>query len=588
MKKLIALLLALCMVFALCACGEKAAEEPAAEKTTAEPAEEPAAEETAAEEPTESGDFVVTACIASEPETIDPTMISSVDGNTYINHLFEGLLKYASTGEKAGDDDKMMLADLTYGQAESYDVSDDGLTYTFHLRDGIVWSDGQPVTAGDFVYSWQRLCDPEMASDYGYLLEGIVVGATDVYENGADPDTLGVKALDDKTLEIQLEAECPFFLQLCAFGNLMPLRKDIIDEYGAEWTNPENIVTNGPFVMDEWVHDSYISMVPSETYYNAEIVGPTQIKWYLSDDETAILSSYQSGEYDFIETFPTDQIESLQASGDCYILPAVTTYYLYINCDNITDWRVRAALTLCIDRDNIVENVTQAGQIPAASLVTGGITDSTGAMWQNGTGYKEVMWASLAEMYPDADLTSYAGRCELAQDLLAEAVADGFDTSITIPYRFNNLGSHGDIAEAVQQDVSSVLGLNMVMDSTEWQVYTSTLSTDRAWDVARLGWQADYLDASSFLDLFVTGTSYNYSNWSNEEYDALCAKYKTMPGGTERDQVMYDAEALLFGEGGFGVSPLYYYTNMYCLSSDVHNAATSTLGFFLFTEATQG
>lgn len=581
MKKLIALLLALCMVFALCACGDTA-EEPAVEET------KDVAEETAEETATEEGQFVVSACIASEPETIDPSLISSVDGNTYVNHLFEGLLKYASNGEVALDDEKMMSATLTYGQAESYEVSDDGLTWTFHLRDDIYWSDGEPVTADNFVYSWQRLCNPETASDYGYLLSGIVVGAMDVNENGAALDTLAVTALDDKTIEIQLEAACPFFDQLCAFGNLMPLRQDIIEEYGAEWTNPENIVTNGPFVLSDWVHDYCITMVPSETYYNSGIVGPDQIDWYLSDDETAILSSYQDGEYDFIETFPTDQIESLVASGDCYILPAVTTYYLYINCDNITDWRVRAAIALCIDRDNIVENVTQAGQTPATSLVTGGITDSTGALWQNGTGYGEVMWAGLAEMYPDADLTTYAGRCELAQDLLAEAVADGFDTSVTIPYRFNNLGSHGDIAEAVQQDVVSVLGLNMTMDSTEWSVYTSTLSTDRGWYVSRLGWQADYLDASTFIDLFVTDGSYNYSNWSNEDYDALCAQYKTMEGGVERDAVMYEAEALLFAEGGFGVCPLYYYTNMYCLSEDVHNAATSTLGFFLFTEATQG
>ena len=559
MKKAITLLLALCMVLAI---------------STAALADD---------------EFVVTACIASEPETIDPTMISSVDGNTYVNHLFENLLRYAASDVTAGDDPKMMSAELELGQAESYEVSDDGLVYTFHLRDDIFWSDGEPVKAQDWVYSWQRVCDPDMAADYGYLLADVsVAGAEEVYYEGADPDTLGIKALDDKTLEITLTAATPFFDQICAFGNLMPLRQDIIEEYGDEWTAPENIVTNGPFVMNEWVHDSYISMVPNDQYYGVDTVGPDEIRWYLSDDETAILASYQSGEYDFIETFPTDQIESLVASGDCYILPAVTTYYLYINCDNITDWRVRAAIALSIDRDNIVENVTQGGQIPATSLVTGGITDSTGAMWQNGTGYNEIMWAGLAEMYPDYDLESYAGRCELAQDLLAEAVEDGFDTSVTIPYRFNNLGMHGTIAEAVQQDITSVLGLNMTMDSTEWQVYTSTLDTDRDWSVARLGWQADYLDGSSFLGLFTTGNAYNYSHWSNEEYDALCAQYASMPGGEERDAVMYDAEALLFTEGGFGVCPLYYYTNFYCLSQNVQNAAMSSLGFFLFTSATQG
>ena len=587
MKKTIALLLALCMVFALCACGSSAsapAEEPAPADDAAAPAEE-----TVEEAPAEEEGFVVTACIASEPETIDPTMISSVDGNTYVNHLYENLLRYATTDTPAGDDPKMMSAELELGQAESMDVSDDGLVYTFKLRDDIYWSDGEPVVAQDWVYSWQRLCDPDMAADYGYLLEDVgVAGAYEVYEEGADPDTLGVKALDDKTLEITLLAATPYFDQICAFGNLVPLRQDIIEEYGDEWTEVGNIVTNGPFVMNDWVHDSYISMVPNDQYYAPETIGPDEIRWYLSDDETAILSSYQSGEYDFIETFPSDQIAALQASGDCYILPAVTTYYLYLNCDHLTDWRVRAAITLCIDREHIVEKVTQGGQIPAASLVTGGITDSTGAMWQNGTGYKEVLWAGLAEMYPDYDLTSYAGRCELAQDLLAAAVADGFDTSVTIPYRFNNLGSHGDIAEAVQQDVNSVLGLNMTMDSTEWQVYTSTLDENRDWYVARLGWQADYLDGSSFLGLFTTDNAYNYSHWSNPDYDALCAQYAAMPGGTERDQVMYDAEALLFTEGGFGVCPLYYYTNFYCLSGDIQNAATSTLGFYLFTNATQG
>lgn len=533
--------------------------------------------------------FVVNACIASEPETIDPTMISSVDGNTYVNHLFENLMRYDPTDTPVGDDPKMVRAELALGQAESYEISDDGLVYTFHLRDGLLWSDGVPVKAQDWVYSWQRLCSPGEAAEYGYLLGDVgVAGAAEVFNNGADPDTLGVKALDDRTVEITLASPCPFFLQLCAFGNLMPLRRDVIEKYGDEWTSPGNIVCNGPYVVSDWVHDSCLTMKLNDKYAGPSDKGPDEIRWYLSDDETATLSSYQGGEYDFIEKFPADQIESLTASGDCYILPAVTTYYLYLNTDHLTDWRVRAAIALCIDRDHIVENVTQAGEIPATSLVTGGITDSTGALWQNGTGYREVLWAGLAEMYPDYDLSDYAERCELAQDLLREAAEDGFDTNVTMPYRFNNIGKHGAIAEAVQQDIISVLGLNVSMDSTEWQVYTSTLSADRDWFLARLGWQADYLDASSYLDLFKTGGAYNFSRWSNPDYDALCETYKTMPGGEERDRVMYDAEALLFTEGGFGVSPLYYYTNVYCLNSRVQHAASSTLGFYLFTEATRG
>lgn len=175
---------------------------------------------------------------------------------------------------------------------------------------------------------------------------------------------------------------------------------------------------------------------------------------------------------------------------------------------------------------------------------------------------------------PDADLTTYAGRC--APTGSGRRRLDGFDASITIPYRFNNLGSHGAIAEAVQQDVSSVLGLNMTMDSTEWQVYTSTLSTDRGWDVARLGWQADYLDASTFIDLFTTSSAYNYSRWSNADCDALCASYKTMAGGTERVRPCTTPKRCCSPRAA-SCSPIYYYTNMYCLSQKVNNACAITL-----------
>ena len=533
--------------------------------------------------------FTVTAVLASEPETIDPSMISSVDGNTYVQHLYEPLLHYVSTGEKAADDDKMNSMSLELGQAKSMDITkgDAGQTiYTFTLRDDILWSDGQPVTAYDFEYSWKRIMNPDLAADYGYLLPDLgLLGAAEYYYEGGSVDDVKAYAVDDKTFVVEMATELVFFDQVCAFGNLVPLRQDIIEANPDTWTDPSVGVYNGPYVLKEWVHDSYLLMVPNEKYYNPSVVGPQQLKFYLTDDENAILQSYQSGEFDFIESFPTDMIPSLKESGDFHALSAVTTYYLYLNCDHLTDWRVRAAITLCIDRDNIVENVTQGGQTPASSLVTGGITDSTGATWANGTGKDEAMWNYLASANPDYDLTTYAGRCELAKKLLADAVADGFDTSVTIPYRFNNLGSHGQIAEAVQQDVINVLGLNMTMDSTEWSVYTSTLSTDRAWNVARLGWQADYLDGSTFIDLFKTGNAYNYSNWSNPEFDKLCAQYASMEGGAERDAVMYAAEKLMFAEGGFPCSPLYYYTNPYCLASDVTGVCNSALGFFVFTFA---
>ena len=403
MRKLIALLLALAMVFSLAACTSS-------EPTPAEPAE--GGEEQGAAEP-----FVVDACIASEPETIDVSLISSVDGSTYVQHMFENLMKYAQTDEHPADDTNMYMTEVVPGQAASYTVSDDGLVYTFTLRDDIFWSDGQPVTANDWVYSWRRLVNPDTAADYGYFLDGIVVNAAAIQAGEKAPEELGIKALDDKTLEITLESACPYFLEVCAFASLMPMREDVV-EGNDNWTDPANIVVNGPYIISEWVHDSYIKMVPNEQYYDAANLGPDEIVWHLSDSETAILSSYQNGEYDFIESFPTDMIESLQSSGDCFINPYVGTYYLYLNCSKITDWRVRAAMVLSVDRENIVENVTQGGQVPATGFVASGILDSTGADFAFGVSELGAIYNTLQSMYPDADLSTYAGKCELAKQLL--------------------------------------------------------------------------------------------------------------------------------------------------------------------------
>lgn len=531
----------------------------------------------------EDAEFNIRACIASEPETLDPNMESSVDGATYSLHLFEGLMKYTSTGEAAAEgSDAVQLARYDYGQAESYEVSEDGLTYTFHLRDDAMWSDGEPVTAQDFVYSWQRITDPATAADYGYILTGVVKNATEIQAGEAEPDTLGVEAVDDKTFVVTLETECPYFLSLCTFAALMPLRQDVIEEYGNEWTNPGNMVSNGAFVLTDWVHDSYIEMSRNDQYY--EPAGPDKITWYLSNSQTAMLAAYQAGEYDFFDNVPTDQIESLQASGDCFVADQICTYFIYLSCDQIPDWRVRAAITLSIDRDNIVENITQGGQTPATGLTAAGISDSQSNSWVDEIGTP--LYDGLAELYPDYDLTTYSGRCELAVALLEEAVADGYDTSATINYEYNTDENHKAIAEAVQADVANVLGLNISLNNSEWQTYTNNLSLGQ-FGIARMGWSADYDDAITYVELFSNGNTYNYGNWVNDDYTALIDQAKTLPGGEERDAVMQEAEKMLFGEGGFPAAPLYFYTQPYCITEGITGVNWTPLGYFLFHNATQ-
>ncbi len=532
-------------------------------------------------------DFVLDLCIASEPETIDPNLGSSVDSAIYANHQFENLMKYVLTDEQSNPDDPTVRnVDVVPGQAASYTVSDDQTVYTFTLRDDAVWSDGEPVKAQDFVYSWQRLVNPDTAADYGYFLDNIVLNAAEIQAGEKDPSELGVKAIDDKTFEVTLESPCAYFLSMCAFPTLMPMRQDVIE--GSEnWTEPDKIVVNGPYKVTEWVHDSYIKMEKNDKYYDYDKLGPDALVWHLSDSETAILASYQAKEYEFIDTIPASSIESLKASGDCFTNPYVGTYYLYLNCSKITDWRVRAALVLTIDRDNIVNNVTKGGQVPATGLVASGILDSKMQDFAYGSSELGAIYGWLAEQYPDADLTTYAGRCELAMELYDAAVADGsWDPNTEIVYNFNTSDTHKAIAEACGYDWESMLGVKITLANQEWQTYTNGLG-EHNFGVARLGWIADYNDAMTYLELMVTGASYNYGLYSNEEFDKTLVAAKGMLPGEERDKAMYDAEKMLFGEGGFPVAPIYYYTQLYCKDSSIDNVGFTSLGYFFFQYATQ-
>lgn len=557
MKKFLTLILCAAMVFAFTACGGGGS--------------------------SDGGDFVATACIASEPETIDPSLISSVDGSTYVNHMFENLMKYVPTDEKADESGNVMMTKVDLGQAESYEVSDDGLVYTFKIRSDAKWSDGEPVKAADWVYSWQRLVDPNTASDYGYFLDGVVVNAAEIQAGEKDPSELGIKAVDDSTLEITLCQDTPYFIEMCAFASLMPLREDVVSA-GDDWTTPEKMVCNGPYKLSEWTHDSVIKMVPNDQYYDAANLGPSEIDWYLSADETAILSAYQSGEWAFVESFPTDMIGSLQDSGDCFIDPYVGTYFLYLNCDQITDWRVRAAMVLSVDRDNIVTNVAQGGQTPATGFVASGILDSTGADFAFGSSDLGAMYAWLSEKYPDADLTTYEGKCDLAKKLYQEAVDEGaWDTNTTIVYNFNTDDTHKAIAEACGQDWSNVLGMKITLANQEWNTYTNGLG-EHKFGVARLGWIADYNDPITYLELMVTGNSYNYGLFSNPAFDEAIKTAKATAAGPDRDKALYTAEETLFGEGGFPVCPIYYYTNMYC-NKTMKNIGYTPMGYYFFQYA---
>ena len=277
-------------------------------------------QETAAPVAAASDTFDLSVCFASEPQTIDPALNSAVDGAVMLQHFFEGLMKWADGGNPATDKGNMNYAKLVNGQASSYEkvVNADGtVTYTFKLRPDAKWSDGKAVTADDFVFTWQRLANPETAADYCYMID-MVKGYAEVNSGAADPSTLAVSAPDASTFQVTITYDCPYFLEVCAFPATFPVRKDIVEANPDTWTtadNSANYISNGPYKLAEWVHDSYIKMVPNEHHYDVANLGPDSITFRLLADQNAMLAGYRSGDLQFIDDMPVDEVAGLLASG---------------------------------------------------------------------------------------------------------------------------------------------------------------------------------------------------------------------------------------------------------------------------------
>ena len=576
-KKLVSLALSSAMVLSLAACGgsstETTAASEAAETTAATEAAESTEETTAADTASSDG-FNLAVCLASEPQTIDPALNSAVDGAIMINHMFEGLVKWVDDGE--GN------AVTAPGQAESWEkvVNDDGtVTYTFTLRDGIKWSDGQPVTAGDFEYSWKRLANPETAADYCYMID-MVQGYAAVADGSADPDTLGVKAIDDKTLEITLSYDCPYFEEIMAFPSTFPVRQDMV-EGNDEWTyDVSTYVGNGPYKMAEWSHNAYILAEKNENYYDYENLGPDTIRFTLLDDANAMLAAYNSGELDFIENFPTDEMANYLASGEITVADYLGTYYVCFNTEDevFSDPLVREAFSLAIDRNYIVENVSQAGEVPATAYVPSGVNDAAGPSGDD--------FRTVGGEYYSVAAEDYEANCEKARELLAEAGYPNGEGFPTVEYTYNTDDKHKAIAEALQNMWQEVLGVTVTLSNQDWNVFLESRKQGD-YQIARNGWIADYNDPCSFLDMWYTDGGNNDAQYSNPEYDALIDQAKATSNQEERMAAFHAAEDILIEQDSV-LAPIYFYTQPYMLADDVQGMYYTPLGYFFFGYTSQG
>jgi oligopeptide transport system substrate-binding protein len=509
MKRVLVLLLALVLVFTFFSCGKKE------EAKEAEAAEEAAAE---AEEPAE---FIIVN--GTEPETLDPHLVSGVPEHRIYMSIFEGLFTYDPE-----------TAEPVPGLAKSWEVSDDGTVYTFKLRE-TTWSDGTPITAETVKKSWLRMLDPETAAPYAWFPNMFLKGAAEYNSGEAGADAVKIAAVDDYTFKMELVGPLPYVLGALPHYSFGVVPIHAIEEHGKEWTSPENFVGNGPFILEEWVPQDRVSCVPNEKYWDADTVSLDRVVYLPIDDNNTGYNMYINDEVDWMTTIPLDQMDQAKLRDDYQNAPYLGTYYYVVQNERepFDDPRVRKALAMSFDRKVLVEKITKGGQLPATSMVP----DMAG--------------------YPGID--GYGKDIERAKELLAEAGFPGGEGFPKFEILYNTSEAHQKVAEYIQEQWAENLGIECDLINQEWSTYLSNRRQNQ-FDVARAGWIGDYQDPNTFLDMFISGAAMNGGLYSNEEYDELINKAARMKPGKDRFETLAKAERI-FIEEDMGVIPIYTYTS---------------------------
>jgi oligopeptide transport system substrate-binding protein len=478
------------------------------------------------------GEFVISN--GTEPESLDPHLIQGEPEHRLNYAFFEGLVE---------NDPKS--ANAIPGLAESWEVSDDATVITFHLRK-TNWSDGTPLTTKDVLYSWERELDPNTGAPYSWFPQMFLKGAAE-YSNGEiSADELGIKALDDYTLQVTLVGPLPYAISAFAHYSFGIVPEHCIEEYGDAWTQPGKMVSNGPFVLSEHVAQSYITGVKNENYWDSEHVYLDSVKFLSSDDANTNYNMYIGGDVDWLPSVSTEQIDSAQMRNDFQTGAQLATAYYIIQCTDsaLQNKLVRQALSYAVDRDSMVENVVKGNQIPAWGMVP------------PMTGYDAL----------EFPFDSYDEAKEIAQDKMAEA---GYPNGMGFPkitLLYNSNEGNKKVAELLQANFSDVLGINCELENQEWGTFLQNRNQG-SFQLARSGWVGDYQDPNTFLDMFVSGAAMNGGNFTSEEYDALIKKASTMPAGPERFDVLAQAENILVNEKQ-AVIPFYYYSSTGLIDTD--------------------
>lgn len=506
----------------------------------------------------------------SNPETLDPALNSAVDGGNTIITVFETLLIINENNEAVP------------GQAESWTTSEDGLTWTFTMRDGLKWSDGTDLNAKDFEYSFKRMANPGTAAPYAETCLSMIDGfeeAAGFPDADGNPtvepnlDALNVKASDDgKTLTIVLAYPCSYFDKIVAFAAMSPVQKATVEANGDAWcTSPDTYVCNGPFMITEWTPSERIVLTKNPNYvggWDSSKIVSESITLLLLEDSSASFAAYNSGEAQLIKDVPTDEIPSLtkaEDGGDFYVDTILGTYYVSLNLkrDAFKDAKVRRALSLAIDRDYVANTIMQGTYSTADSIVGPGIVDENGYFHDNGNA-----------PYISAD---YEANLAEAKKLLADAGYPNGEGYPTIEYSTNDAGYHVPLAEYLQQAWSD-LGITLTISKMEWSSFTAARRAGE-YDVARNGWVMDYNDPSNMLDLFCSGNGNNDGKYSNPEFDAAIEASR-VADVSEHFAQLHKAEDILMED--MGCIPVAYYNDFWLQSSSLKGVWHSPYGYWYF------
>lgn len=470
--------------------------------------------------------------------TLDPQLNEDVSGSDILRDLFEGLLNQDAKGN------------LIPGVAESWEANDDNTVYTFKLRDDAKWSNGDPVTAGDFVYAWQRAADPATASPYSWFVELMSIeNAAEIIAGDKDPSELGVEAVDDHTFKVTLTSPLPYFAAMTTHATTFPVHKATIDEHGDQWTRPENMVSNGAYKLTEWVLNERTTRERNEMYWNNDKTILDKVVTLVINDENVALTRYRAGELDRTE-IPSGQYPALskELPNEATVFPRLCSYYYTFNMSDkgpeaFKDQRVRQALSYAVDRKVITDNILQAGQYQAYTFTPGATA---------GFEVPDVAFGQMTQEERDAK----------AKELMAEA-GYGADNPLKFDMLYNTSEAHKKIAVAMSQMWKQKLGVEATLANMEWKTFLETRG-NQDFELARGAWCGDYNEASTFLDLVTTPSGYNDGKYSNAEVDQLMVDAKTAadPSAnyTRVEEIIADEMPII---------PIYHYTGNLMLKENL-------------------